>query len=170
MDIKNKIKNIIKQVVCSLSDKDSSIYPKNQVFANDKTSQVNRWSIYGYCYNPPEQTLGLAFCSQGKESTKFVLFNNPTDRKKELEPGEIAIYHAQSGNYLYLKNDGGIEIKSNSDITLNAENNINLVSDNLTHNGVNIGDTHVHDAGTQILINLKDTTGGLCTGKTAEPE
>jgi phage gp45-like len=166
MDLKNKIKQLIKQVVCTITDKDSSTFPKNQVSANKKTSTVNRLSVYGYCYNPPEGTWGFSFNSQSQEATKFVLFNNLDKRKKGLKPGEIAIYHNQTGNYIHLKNDGGIVINSSSNISLNAENNINLSSQNLTHNGINIGSNHVHGAG----LLLKDSTGLLCTGETDGPK
>jgi phage gp45-like len=170
MDLKNKIKQLIKQVVCTITDKDNSTFPKNQVSANKKTSTVNRLSVYGYCYNPPEGTWGFSFNSQSHEATKFVLFNNLDKRKKGLKPGEIAIYHNQTGNYIHLKNDGGIVINSSSNISLNAENNINLSSQNLTHNGINIGDTHVHGAGLVELVNLTDSLLQPVTGETDGPK
>lgn len=42
---------------------------------------------------------------------------------------------------------------------------IELVSASLTHNGTNVGDTHVHDAGS-----LKDSGGGQCSGDSSSPK
>lgn len=158
MNIKNKFLQIIKQVVSTLVDSDNSLYPVNQVSYNKKTSKVNRLSVYGLSYNPALDTWGLSFSSQGKESTKYVLFNDLDKKIRGLAAGEVALYNPESKCYIKMKNDGGIEFNA-------AGSAINFVSDSLTHNGVNVGDSHKHDAGTII-----DGEARACTGKTDVPE
>lgn len=47
-------------------------------------------------------------------------------------------------NYVWLKNNGDVEIKGG---------NVNIESSSLTHNGVNVGDDHHHEAGAYNINN-----------------
>jgi hypothetical protein len=148
-NLKNKILQIIKQVfVWRDNKKDDSIYPTNEIEYNGKKSLVNRLSVYGYNYNPPKDTWGLSFSSQGKESTKFVLFYEMDERKKELKPTEICIQHPKKGSSIYLKEDGDIEINTTNNIKINGEN-INLgetVKKLVTEEFKTIYNNHTHSA------------------------
>jgi phage gp45-like len=166
INLKDRLLQIIKQVfVFEDNKKDNSIYPINFISYNGKESIANRLSVYGYNYNPPKDTWGLSFSSQGKESTKFVLFYEMDERKKELKPGEIYIQHPKTGSSIYLKEDGDIVINGKN-ITINAEENINLNSDELTHNGTNIGDDHIHGPGSYTSPSGPVT---LCSGEPKDP-
>jgi hypothetical protein len=145
LNLKNKILQIIKQVKVSFTNNDSSVYPKNQVDYNNKTSIVNRLSVYGYSYNPEKDTWGLSFSSQGNEAVKFVLFNEMEKRKKNLKPGEIVIHSPKTNSYIYLKENGSVCIDTSDKILLGSEDEGDLKKI-VTEIFKDLFNNHVHPA------------------------
>ena len=67
-----------------------------------------------------------------------------TDRRYtfELKPGDVMLYDKRK-QFVHLK-DSGIDIKTAGDLNINATGNVAITSQTLSHNGINIGDTHNH--------------------------
>ncbi|BAS67614.1 phage baseplate assembly protein domain-containing protein [Bathymodiolus septemdierum thioautotrophic gill symbiont] len=59
-----------------------------------------------------------------------------------LEPGDVMLYDNRN-QFVHLKNSG-IDIKVVGNLNINATGNIAITSQTLSHNGINVGDTHNH--------------------------
>jgi phage gp45-like len=154
-------------IVTNESD-DQQDFPTTQVgTVGDKIlDDCVRWSVYGVSYNPPNGTLGILSNLNGYSDDRVATFYNPLERLK-LSPGEVAFHKPGGEQKLEFANDGSanliaqllqiligqgsIEINdSGCVITFGAntititDSTIEIVSPQLTHNGVNIGGTHVH--------------------------
>lgn len=126
----------------------------------------------GYSFNLPARSNSEVFLlSQGSDTNqKFALLTIPRDLQHQWGEGEGGVQHPtdpdrrlefnadetwlKDGDYV-LGNDkelsisisGGVAtIRLNGDLEIAADN-INFTSGGLTHNGTNIGDTHVHEQG-----------------------
>ncbi len=145
------IRNMIRQAFVSLLFGDTQPYPIIQVSANGKTAKAVRLSVYGINSLPPASAHALVFNSQGQESTKFAIINDFANRKKDLQEGEVALFNSVTGAFVFMKENGDIEIESAADITITGNVTINgdldmagndIVDPGLV-DGVDI-DSHVH--------------------------
>lgn len=112
-NIYNMIVNMIKRAkVVSVDDSGANtIYTVSFL---GKTQKVIGLTPYGDMYNPPVGSKVLLLTSQAQESNMFGIAHAPSDRLlKNLQPGERAIGNYETGDYIYFKNDGSIEIKTN---------------------------------------------------------
>lgn len=83
----------------------------------------------------------------------------------------LRLRNKDATHYIWLKNDGTIEAKnSNGTITMDPSGGVemnvtsfNVTSPSFTHNGVNVGDDHIHTPGTY------SNSGGPVTGVSGEP-
>lgn len=130
--IKTALRNYIKQSFLSLIFDDSQLYPQGQYTNNGISGKFTRMSVYGVCSSPPKGAHILLINAQGQESVKFGFVNDFINRKKNLKEGEVALFNSVSGTFIFLKEDGSIEI--NGDITLTGDIIANGISlKNHTH-------------------------------------
>ena len=115
--LKTKIFNIIKQAFYKEADVDDSDFPKGIAVFAGKTSRFIRMSVYGICSNPTSGSHIILLNAQGRESSRFGFINDFLDRKKDLKEGEVALFNSKTGTYIYLKEDGSIEVNSDFNIT-----------------------------------------------------
>lgn len=127
------LRQIIKQAVISLVTDDSHDYPRGQADYNGKTTEFLRYSPYGLFSNPPKGSWILLLGSQGQESTKAGLISDYLNRKKNIKEGECGLYDVKTGNLIYLKENGDIEIDCKNDLTATVAGNANI---NVTGNVV----------------------------------
>ncbi len=107
-----KVINLIKQGFLSIAGKDNGEFPLGQASYNDTDSDFVRLSTYGICANPPKDSHVLLFNSRASESNKFGIVNDFTNRKKDLEEGEVALYNSKTKTIIILKEDGSIGIRN----------------------------------------------------------
>jgi len=110
---------MIKQVIITAINDDTSDFPRAQVFYMGKEGLATRISPYGYCYMPPLDTWGVSWSMRSEESSKVVMFSELEKRLKELQPGEVGIHNPETGSYIKFKENGDIDIES--------QNNINVI-------------------------------------------
>lgn len=115
--MKNKILNMIKQGWVSLITDDSNPYPQAQATVNKRPTKFIRLSTYGVFGNPPKDSHVVLFSSQGNESNKFGIINDFLRRKKVKE-GECGLLNTLTGKYLYLKENGNLEIFESGDFAV----------------------------------------------------
>jgi len=122
----NKLIGMIKQGYKTLSHTDTNAFPKAQGSSNQNVSDYTSLSVYGICANAPVGSHVLFFSSQANESVKFGIENDFKNRKKGLKLGESCLYNTLTKSYVYLKEDGSVEIfapevtiKGNSSFTGN---------------------------------------------------
>lgn len=122
--------NIIKQAYYSLVSKDTDPYPLGQCTEGGIPSTFIRMSIYGIYSNPPKDSHILLFNSQGQESVKFGFINDFFRRKKGLKEGEWVAMNTLTGSYVFFKEDGSIELFSDTGINITGDLSVdgNIVS------------------------------------------
>ena len=88
------------------------------------------------------------------EGNKFVI---PLQKPIDLGDGDIIITDDKSFIKFNFKS-GEIEVSADM-ITFNIKSSFAINSATLTHNGVNVGDTHVHTQGADSAGNIQQNTG-----------
>jgi len=167
MNIPNMIKNLFK-IAKFLSSNDDGAIRLGTVSMLGKDQQALIFTPYGLMHNPPPNSMGLVWSQQGQESNAVCIVDDPNNRTlKNLAPGEVAIGNYTTGNYIYFDNNGLCTIVADDldvtvagtinatatsvnvsaqDVTVTASD-VTIDSSTMTHNGVNVGSTHVHSQG-----------------------
>jgi len=102
-----------------------------------KTQKVLVFSPYGLMHHPPDNSMAIVMSQGSKESNGISIVDDPVNRTlKNLATGEVALGNYLTENYIYFDKNGLCTIKATD---------VNIISDTLKHNGVNIGDDHEHD-------------------------
>lgn len=110
--------NFIKQAWYTLISKDDTVYPKGEATIGDKVSNFTRMSVYSIDSNPPVNSHVLLLDSRGLESNQFGLVNDFENRKKGLKEGEAVFHNTKSGAYVYLKENGNMELLASGDFAV----------------------------------------------------
>jgi phage gp45-like len=127
--ILNCIKNIFK-IAKLLSVDDSDNLRFGMISTLGKNQKILIFSPYGLMHSPPADSMVLMWSQQGRESNGIGIADDPKNRTlKDLAEGEVALGNYLTGSYILFDQQGGCQIVSNS----------------LTHNGTNVGDTHSHE-------------------------
>jgi phage gp45-like len=155
-----KLLQMIKQAVITLVTSDASDYPQGQGKYNDKVTDYTRLSPYGLDSNPPAGVTIVLFSSQGQEAVKFGIASDFLGRLKGLKEGEVALYNTLTKSFVFLKENGDIEINAKSALLINAvgdteintpnlvlNGNLEITGGTVTNDGTNIGKTHIHSQG-----------------------
>lgn len=153
----NKLTQMIKQAVLSSVLGDGTVYPQGQASYNGKITNFVRLSPYGLCSSPPTDSLVLLLSSQAQESVKFGIVDDMLNRFKDLAEGEVVLYNYATGNYIYLKNNGDIELLTDSNVDINAGGDI------LAAAGGNIEATAVGNIDAIATANVTAQAGGVAT-------
>ncbi|APW40795.1 hypothetical protein RD110_18570 [Rhodoferax koreense] len=107
-----------------------------QLLDEEAKDRMEHFEPYGFTSHPQAGAEVVAGFFDGDRSHGVVLV--VADRRYRLttlQPGEVAL-HDDGGSTITLKRGGVIEIAASSAI--------HLLAPQLSHNGVNIGATHVH--------------------------
>lgn len=138
-----KLIQMIKQAVLTLVTDDSSVYPRCQAKYNEKTTDVLRYSPYGLDSNPPKDSWVLLVGSQSQEAVKVGFISDMLNRKKELKEGECVLYNTKTKSWVFLKENGDIELDSKNDLianvvgatTITSTGDVNISASNITLTG-----------------------------------
>lgn len=114
------INQSIKQAVITAVTDDSSAYPQGQGEHNEKPVKYTRLSPYGLDTNPPKDLWVLLFSSQAQEAVKLGIASDFLKRFKDLKEGEVALYNTLSKSFVFLKENGDIEIDAKNDLIANV--------------------------------------------------
>jgi phage gp45-like len=163
----NKIKNLFK-VIRILSSDDSGDFQYAQVSYLGKEHKALIFYPYGLFGKPPANSMGLLWSQQGQESNGIGLAGDPKTRPlKDLKDGEAGIANHVTGDYVYLKANGDLQVKCSgsliADVAGNATIsavNVEITSATLTHNGVDISGSHTHPQGNDSNGDTQQNTGG----------
>ncbi len=161
--------NMIKQAKVVKNDDDSGNAPLNQMTYMDKVADVPQYMPYGLTSRPPKDSLAAIFNLQGQEQNRLAFVFNWFKRKKKLKEGETVLENMLSGGFIYMKEDGDMEINIPKDLVENVKNitingqdatlNLNVATVNATTininanvningtfkvNGVDVGEAHRH--------------------------
>lgn len=158
-------KQTIKQATVSLERVNADTYPKGQADYNGKTTEFLRLSPSGLDTNPTEGTWVLLLSIQGQESVKVGIPCDLLGQSDDpaVNPGESVLYNKKTGDKVYLKSDGSIEILSSS-VKIGVSGFLKLITsafisffNSHTHTGVTTG------AGTSGVPSTPATEGAHAT-------
>lgn len=135
----NRIKNIVK-VARLVSYDDSGNFSRGVASYMGKEVPLMDMKSYGHASRPPANSMCLVFAQNGQESNAIAIIDDPKRRTlKGLKEGESGLYNQLTGDYIYLKEDSNVEIKT-AKVTLL------------------VGDTTVTIEDGQVTIDAADTT------------
>lgn len=117
----NKINNIIKFAVVTLSGDDSGDYNQTQVSYMGKTKQVLVLNPYGLDANLPKDTLMVLLNIMGQEENIAGIGSSQNARFKNLAEGEVAVGNPGVASKIYFKANGDIEIESSGVVNINGD-------------------------------------------------
>lgn len=104
-------------------------------FAHGEVSENIKFAqSYGIEVYPLPGSKSVTIFNAGDRSQGITILTVDQRYVHELAAGDVMLYDHR-GQYIHLK-DSGIEVK--------AVGNLNIISQSLSHNGVNVGDTHTH--------------------------
>lgn len=160
------LKNIFK-IAKLLSVDDSENLRFGSVSTLGKTQKVLIFSPYGLMHKPPADSMVLLWSQQGQESNGIGIADDPRNRTlKDLSEGEVALGNYSTSHYIYFDKDGLCTIVS-KDLKITVDDSVEIVgtdveitSSTLTHNGTNIGDSHIHSQGADSDGDSEVDTGG----------
>ena len=109
----------------------------------EEIPKVQRWEQFGLTSRPPAGSDALILSINGtRDSAQMVAVSSPDSRLTDGAEGSTTLYDA-AGNKVYLDNGGNIVIEGSGTITIKAAD-VAIESGTLTHNGVDISETHKH--------------------------
>jgi len=183
--IYQRLINMIAKCVISEADDSRKVQTVSaEILKNERRRNIERFQEYGFTSNPPPETEGVMLSLMGSRTHKVVIATeNRALRLKELNPGESAIYD-KDGNYVWLKNNGEIEVKTSTRVLLSVplvEMSGNcLIKGNLTVEGASnqqqavtmgaslaVATTIVAGGNISSGANLADVTGTLAALRSA---
>lgn len=177
--MKNKYVDMVRQVVKPMRDKialsaaravlrlvDDTVplqAVQAEVLSGEVRDRVERLQNYGFSSVPLAGCRALVIFPGGDRSSGVAVATDDIRyRKKGLQAGEVAVY-SDSGDYILLKQGGGIEITTDKAVTINAPEGIAVNSEN----GVTVSAPSVNVANGDVIasgISLKNHTHTGCQG------
>ncbi len=120
----------IKGATVTMTD-DTQNYLTAMIKFLNSTQKAQILTPYGFCCNPPDNSLAISLNIQGIASNKVCFVDDPKNRKKNLSKGEVAIVNYSTNACVYIKEDETIDIEtpSGSKITMQSDGTIELNGD-----------------------------------------
>lgn len=118
---------IIKRAVLSLIGRDLDNYSVSQVTYNGKTGDCELIWPYGFCANPPKNSIVLMFNVMGQEENRAGFANLPQMRFKGLKEGEVVVGNYLTKSFVKFTQEGNVEIFSSLDTNLEVVKTLNVV-------------------------------------------
>lgn len=127
-----KIKGMVgKAILAAVDDTTKMQLVKIEGQAGVVQDRVERVQNYGFTSNvPPGGEAVVVNVAGSKDHPVCIALDHTGHRKKDLKPGEVAVYD-KNGSYILLKEDGSVEISSADKYVLSSDS-IMLGGDKLT--------------------------------------
>lgn len=128
----NRLKNIVaKAVLSAVNDSGEIQLVKIQGYEGEIADAVERIQNYGLTSVPPKGGEAIVLnVGANSDHPVVVAMDSGEFRKKNLKPGEVALYD-KNKSYILLREDGSIEIKSSKNYIIDGEK-LFLGGENLT--------------------------------------
>lgn len=138
--------------------------------ADEVQDKIERVQNFGFTSNPPSGSESLIACIGGNRDHTVVIASDSSEfRKKNLKPGECAVYD-KNGNYIYLKENGSVEITASGGVMIDGDveinGNLTVTGDIETTGNVSTALTDLNGLYTDYLAHVHSgvTVGGGVTG------
>ena len=106
----SKLVDMIKRARITKGGADDADYNVQQVSYLGKVADAEIVFPYGMSANLPLDSLVLLFNVNGNEQNRAGIGSFPPERKRNLEPGEVAFFHPFTNSFIYFRNSGDIDI------------------------------------------------------------
>lgn len=162
-----KIKSLFKAARLLSSD-DSGSYRRGTFFYQGQTgSKAVIFTPYGLCSRPPDEAMAIILSQNGQDSNGIAFVDDPLNRFKDLEKGEVAIGNYLTGSRVVFKENGDIDITANADINIALTGAATITAGSMVcvinSDGIDITDGDVVADG----ISLKTHTHPITSGSSA---
>jgi len=117
--------NLIKQAWKKIVGMDDKTYPQETFQTSSDFGKYIRSGIYGICSVSPLNSHVLLL--KTARGVNFGIENDYINRLKTLKEGEVALYNTKTSSTILLKEDGSIEIITDSGLKINAD--VEIVGD-----------------------------------------
>lgn len=109
--LRTRVRMIVQRAIVSLvNDTTAMQLIQVSILRGDVLSRVERVQNYGFTSNPENGSEAVVvFINGNRDQGLAIVVDNTEVRKKDLQPGEVAVYH-KSGSYVLMKADGTIEL------------------------------------------------------------
>lgn len=126
MNVRQKIKNIVRRAVITRSGDDTADYHLAQISYNNKVVDAEVINPYGLYSNPPKdlQALMLTICADSEN--RAMIAYSQQDRFKNLQPGEVVVGNPAKETFIKFDNEGNIEIDSKAKVKITAAAEIDI--------------------------------------------
>lgn len=117
-----------------------------EILDGELHDDVEVLDYYGIASSPPDDIEhGVCAHIHGQDDNSVVLgFIDDKHRPTDLKRGEV-VFYASFGQTIKFSADGSIKIDNGNGSKIEMVGGaVNIISSTLTHNGTNVGDTHVH--------------------------
>lgn len=106
----SSLKDLIKRATITKGGADDSQFNVQQVTYLGKVADCEIIFPYGMSANLPKDALLVMFNVNANEQNRAGIGTLPNERKKNLEPGEVAFFHPLTKSFIYFRNSGDIDI------------------------------------------------------------
>lgn len=139
-----RIQNMLARGTVALSNAAAKMQTLQvRLLADETLDGIEHFEPYGFTSRPKPGAEVLTLSVDGDRShTVVIVAADRRFRLEALEEGEVAL-HDDGSSSIVLKRGGIVEISAGTALRLMAPQ-IEAISDVFTHNGINIGSTHVH--------------------------
>lgn len=161
MSFMSCIKSILKRGKTTLPGNDANLQTVQVQYLN-KTTTADIINPCGFAHNPDVGKLVVLLNIQGVEDNMAAIVTDQLNRTQKLQVGETYIYNTTTQSFIYLKNDGSIEISASIvNITAGTTN----ISGDLNVNGktnLGVGGPAIARVGDTVMVG--PDTGTITSG------
>lgn len=119
--LRHLLKTLVRQALVSRDGADDQRYPNLQVsYYLGKVGDAVAWFPYGFHANVPAGTLSVMWNLLGNPEARVVLPGSPASRPRPLAAGEVVVYHPGTGTTVHLKNNGDVEVTTDTRVVINT--------------------------------------------------
>ena len=140
---------------------------KANFFRRDR--ELKKFSTYGISFGTPEGAFGVVLSHDGKGNDQLVMVDLPGSRFKDLQPGELKIGNYLTGDNVYFRENGGVEVNSTSYVTVTTpletvDGNEAVTGDMLVGGGLTVtGDLINHPSVARAWVTFDGTSSSPIT-------
>jgi phage gp45-like len=162
----NRIKSLLVRGQTILANDSNGIQTlRMSALFGEVRSNVERLQDYGFTANPPPDSDVAAFCVGGnRDHLLAIKVDNRTLRKKNLLPGESALYNGLTGDFFALLTGGLAVLKATSMVKLGSATAVDPVARKSDLDALAaIFNAHVHPVPALPVVNATPSAPGPVT-------
>ena len=135
----NKIKRLIRLARITIEGDDQGITPLQQISYLGKSGNGTPWYAYGFHAIAKEDSYTLALAVNGNPEERVHIPTSMINRPKG-EPGDVFVFHPETGAKIKFNSSGDIEITSVGKVSVVSPTLVEVTAPAIEHNGNVVND------------------------------